>query len=162
MRETVGATSLFKYVLAFTFLFAGFLAVAIKYNKVFKLKNETTSIIEKYEGVNSTSIGIINNYLSNNGYSTKGNCETNEYGVNDLSSSNLKKVSNTNEEFYYCLKSFCDKKSNRCNMNDYDQVFYSVKLFFKFDLPLIGELTNFKIIGDTKSIKLYSENQILK
>ena len=39
MRESVGTATLFEMIIGFTLLFAGFLAVAINYNKGFKLKN---------------------------------------------------------------------------------------------------------------------------
>ena len=67
MKSSITTTQVFKYVLLFTFLFAIFLALAITYNKVFKMKNETISIIEKYEGVvkGKKSLEIVNNYLFN-------------------------------------------------------------------------------------------------
>ena len=52
MRESIGTQTIFKAVLIFTFLFSGFIAVAITYNKAYKIKNEVINILEKYEGVN--------------------------------------------------------------------------------------------------------------
>lgn len=165
MKETVGLTTMFKIVLAFTFLFAAFLTVAITYNKVYKLKNETISIIEKYEGVNSTSLKIINNYLKNNGYDTMKNCETDEYGVVDLGTNVYEKAQN-NKKYYYCLKHYCSPTTN-CPTNakkieeDDTEIFYKVRLFFKFNLPFFGDMVTFKITGDTKAIKYYDVNQRL-
>ena len=51
MRESVGSTWLFGIVLAFTLIFSGFLVLALSYSKAYKLKNEVTSMIEKYEGL---------------------------------------------------------------------------------------------------------------
>ena len=45
MREATGATTTMKMALAFTILFAAFLAIAITYNRAFKLKNEALSIL---------------------------------------------------------------------------------------------------------------------
>ena len=39
MKSTVTTSETFKYILVFTFLFAAFLALAITYNRVYKLKN---------------------------------------------------------------------------------------------------------------------------
>ena len=49
MRETIGNTFIIKLVIVFTLLFSAFLALAISYNKVFRMKNEVLSIIEKYD-----------------------------------------------------------------------------------------------------------------
>ena len=65
MKHTVTTSSVFKYILVFTFIFAAFLALAITYNRVYKLKNQSISIIEKYEGIvkGKKSLGLVNNYL---------------------------------------------------------------------------------------------------
>ena len=168
MKNTVTTSEIFKYILLFTFLFAAFLALAITYNRVFKLKNETISIIEEYEGVSNISLNIINNYLNNNGYSTKGQCELNEYGIKNLDSMDPELVTNTNEKYMYCLKYYCDPDSqcrvggeSNPNAPNNNYIYYNVKLFFKFNLPFIGELFTFKISGETKGIKYYSVNQRL-
>lgn len=162
MKQAITTSTIFKAILAFTILFAAFLSVAIIYNKVYKLKNQTISIIEKYEGVSTKSLGIINNYLRNSGYDTTGNCEIGDYGVNDLNKTSYEKVTSTSDEYYYCLNYYCSKKS--CKINDTNApngnlIFYKTRLFFKFNLPIIGELTTFNISGETKEIKLYDEKQ---
>lgn len=157
MKQAVATTTVFKAVLAFTILFSAFLAVAITYNKVYKLKNETISILEKYEGVNDISIKIINNYLYNSGYNTKGNCEAGEYGVVDLKN-NTYELAQNNKQYYYCLNYFCTEDICKLNKNE---IFYKTKLFFKFNIPFLGELAVFKITGDTKGIKYYDVNQKL-
>ena len=140
MKETIATTTIFKAILAFTILFSGFLAVAITYNRVYKLKNETISIIEKYEGISSKSIKIINNYLSNSGYDTLGNCEEREYGVADLSNDDYE-LAVENKKYYYCLNYYC--KTDRCKIDDPktpngNEIFYNTKLFFKFNLPFFA------------------------
>lgn len=151
MKSSVNTTTIFKYILLFTFLFAAFLALAITYNRVFKQKNEILSIIEKYEGV-SSSVDIINNYLSSSGYTVSGHCENGEYGVKNLSS-NYIELANSQEKYAYCL-------SNKIVKNDNgDKIYYNLRLFYKFNLPFIGDLLTFEITGETKAIKLYNENK---
>lgn len=163
MKQTMTTTTLFKAILAFTILFAGFLAVAINYNRVYKLKNETISILEKYEGVSTKSLGIINNYLNKGAYNTKGNCETGEYGVEDLGNAKYE-LAKTNKKYYYCINYYCKNKG--CKIKDSDnisnnEIFYQVRVFFKFNLPYLEDLLTFKITGETKAIKLYTESQKL-
>ena len=162
MRESVGTATLFEMIIGFTLLFAGFLAVAINYNKGFKLKNETLNIIERYEGINDQSIQIINKYLDNGGYGTKGYCDVGEYGVKDLTKKDYELVNNTNQntKYFYCLNYFCKDKLCKVSSKN-NQIFYNVKLFFNFNLPFFGDLLTFKITGDTKGIKLYRDAQKL-
>lgn len=155
MKSTVTTSESFKYILVFTFLFAAFLALAITYNRVFKQKNEIISIMEKYEGISTTSLNIINNYLKTTGYSIKGQCEVNEYGIKDLDNNIYEKVTNTKEKYYYCLSDKVLKNDNS------DKIYYDIKLFFKFNLPFVGDLFTFKITGETKGIKYYSTKQRL-
>lgn len=156
MKHTVTTSSVFKYILVFTFIFAAFLALAITYNRVYKLKNQSISIIEKYEGIvkGKKSLGLVNNYLKNSGYNIKGECLTGEYGVIDLDNPNYE-IAKKNEKYYYCLSDKVVKNVNG------DKIYYSIKLFFKFNLPFIGELFTFKITGETKEIYYYDKNQRL-
>ena len=94
---------MYKAVLIFTLIFAAFISLAIIYNKTYKIKNESLNIIQKYEGININSLTIINKYLKNNGYSHTGNCDADEYGIDDLESTNLSK-SQSGKKYYYCLK----------------------------------------------------------
>lgn len=165
MKQAITTSTIFKAILAFTILFAAFLSVAIIYNKVYKLKNQTISIIEKYEGVTTKSLSIINNYLRNSGYDTTGNCEIGDYGVSDLNKTTYEKVASNKKEYYYCLSYYCSSKG--CKISDKkspngNTILYKTRLFFKFNLPIFGELTTFNISGETKEIKLYDESQKIK
>jgi len=155
MKSTVTTTQTFKYILLFTFLFAAFLALAITYNRVYKLKNESISIFEKYEGVTTKSLNIVNNYLKNSGYNTKGQCEVGEFGVSSLDSTIYKKVNNADDKYFYCLNDYVVKDENT------DKVYYQIKLFYKFNLPFVGEIFTFTINGETKGIKYYDTKQRL-
>ena len=163
MRQSVGATTTFKAALIFTLIFAGFLSLAITYNRAFKLKNESLDIIEKYEGISNKgayrkAVNIINNYLDLSGYRSKGYCDTkkHEYGVTDLKNGTLEKAEE-NVLYYYCISS-----KGKTDSPDGKQIYYNFKLFFKFNLPVFGELMNFKVSGKTKGIRLYSPDQLLQ
>lgn len=155
MKTTVTTTQTFKYILLFTFLFVAFLTLAITYNQVFKQKNEIISIIEKYEGIRSKSLKIINNYLLVSNYQTTGECQVGDYGIKDLNSIDYEIVNNSKDKYLYCLSDKVVKNENG------DKIYYNIKLFYKFNLPFIGELFTFKITGETKAIKYYSDEQRL-
>lgn len=163
MKQMVGTTTLFKLVLAFTFLFSCFLVLAILYNKIYKMKNEALLIFEKYEGVTSKSIEIVNNYFYNNGYQTKGYCDVGEIGIGDLNSTRMD-LSDGRTKYYYCLSYTCSTGDSCLIYKDgRTKITYKLKMFFKFNLPFLGELElfTFKITGETKGIKLYGLNQLL-
>lgn len=159
MRESTASSTIFKLVLAFTLLFAGFISLAIVYNRAYRLKNGSLAIIEKYEGNIENSVKIMNNYLRNSGYKTMGNCDNNEYGVMSLDKNDIE-LANSKTKYYYCLSQTCSQKT--CKIGNKNQIYYNLKLFFKFDLPFIGEIFTYKVTGQTKSINLYVENQKLK
>lgn len=156
MREATGSTFIFTLAITFTLIFSGFLVLAIHYNRAYKIKNEVTSMIERYEGLTGTdelnnlgSIGIINKYLLNNGYNAMGNCEDGEYGISDLNQDVIndsisKLVTNTEDQYYYCIKYIPDKK----NCKGY----FRVTVFFDFNLPVFGKISKFSVKGQTNEM----------
>ena len=154
MREGISLTTIFRAIIIFTFLFTIFIALAISYNKAYKIKNETLSIIEKYEGITDKSLQIINNYLDKSGYNIKNSCQDGEFGVASLDSVILDEVSasSANRNYYYCLSETLEG----------NKIHYNIRIFYKFNLPYIGDLLTFSINGETKDIKYYDEMQRLK
>ncbi len=148
MRTSTGNIWLIGLVVTFMLIFVSFLSLTLSYNKIFKIKNEALSFIEKYEGLKdgpSGSIQLINNYLTYNNYSTMHYCEVGDYGSKNLSSTNLEKVVNNREKYYYCVgKVRSSSASNHAK--------YHVKFFYKFNLPVIGDLITFDVSGQTIDI----------
>lgn len=151
MRETVGNTFIIKLVIVFTLLFSAFLALAISYNKVFRMKNEVLSIIEKYEGINDTSLNVINNYFNSNGYTTTNGCPDDYMGVNNFEGEAVAAVKG--EKYYFCYQEseVISKNRKKANIN---QKKYDVIVFYKFYLPVVGDIFTFNVKGQTKSIRV--------
>lgn len=139
MRESIGTTWTFGLVLTFILLFSAFLSLAINYSRVFKVKNETLSILEKYEGYTETSRDIINKYLKYSGYNGTGKCPGNYSGESSLDNTGY--VMPASNKHAYCIK--------RNGNNQYDII-----LFFNFNLPIFGQLGGFNIAGQTKQINI--------
>ena len=156
MKGSITTSQTFRYILLFTLLFTGFLALAITYNKVYKMKNEVISIIEKYEGISSNqkTLEIVNNYLESNGYNVTGQCDADEHGIIDLTNPVPEDASPGNR-YFYCLSSEVHPGENGA------KIYYDVKLFFKFNLPFIGELFTFQVAGESKGINYYDSSQEL-
>ena len=149
MRQAIGSTWILQLVIVFILIFVAFLALSINYTKAYKIKNELLSIIEKYEGVNSGengSISIINNYLRYNSYGTKGTCENEGFGATSLDSNTLVEA-DEKTKYYYCVK-----KVNTSNLTFEDRASYEIETFFKFNLPLLGDIFTFRVTGKTIDI----------
>ena len=149
MKEAIGGTWITQLVIIFIFLFTAFLSLSLNYSKAFRVKNEVLSFVEKNEGITTTSIERINNFLNYTAYRTKGKCEKGTYGVKDLNNSSITKVtdSNKNTQYFYCIGKV---KSGTTNFKD--RAYYKVRLFFKFNLPVVGDLFTFTIDGQTKDV----------
>lgn len=157
MRDSIGATWIFSICLTFIVLFTAYLAISVNYAKAFKIKNRVISMIEEHEGYNSSMNEDIISYLVDQGYTAKGVC-TSEL-ITDASS-----TSGRYWELQSCIKYDGDTTS-RCNacvyrMNthsDIDEVgtgqaYYKVLTFFRFDLPVIGNMLTFQVSGESNMI----------
>ena len=142
MREVSGSTWVFQLMIIFILIFACFLCLVINYSKAYRVKNEMISIIEKYEGVSPTSEDIINNYLLRESYVTLGSCPTNEewYGVN-IDNGGYE-TARRGTQYHYCFK--YSYTADR-------QIYYDIIVFYKFNLPIIGELMTFQVNGTTET-----------
>lgn len=149
MREAIGGTWLFGLVITFIVFFASFLAVSINYSKAFNVKNNIVDLISKYEGNNCNARTKISEYLSNTGYLVAGKCDSGYQGYN-LNGNPI-----SNGKAYYCIKS--DSTGNNTSI---EKKFYSVEIFFKIDLPFVGDLTTFKIKGETEYIFFPTDKEL--
>lgn len=149
MRETIGGTWITQLVIIFIFIFVAFLALSLNYSKAFRVKNETLNFIEKNEGFTNKTVEKINNYLTYTGYNTTDTCEIGSYGVAKLNNTAYEKVekSGKDKEYYYCVE-----KVESPTTNFKYRAYYKVELFFKFNLPVIGDIFTFRINGQTKDV----------
>lgn len=143
MREVSGSTWTFQLIILFILIFACFLTLVLNYNKAYNVKNELLTIIEKYEGVNEESLGIMNNYLRSTGYKTKGKCpyKDGEEGFGVLTLDGQYEPFNESNYYYYCFQE-AEKR---------DEVYYNVTVFYRFNIPVLGEIATFKVEGRTNT-----------
>ena len=146
MREAIGSTWIFQLVLIFILIFAAYLALTINYSKSFRIKNEVLTVIEKYEGVTDDAFHTINNYLSASNYQEMGYCPDGWYGVKrlDVGTDAGMEIANQGTRYYWCLN-----KISGYHLTFKDRAYYKIRLFFKFDLPVIGQVSTFDVDGQT-------------
>ena len=146
MKAVSESTWTFQMIIFFILIFACILTLVLNYNKAYAIKNRTLSIIEKYEGVTYESLDIINGYMYEKGYKTTGKCQDGWFGAIDLEG-NVEE-SKSSEQYYYCFKE---------NTNNKNQIYYDIEVFYKFNLPVIGNIAIYRIAGTTKAFVGSSE-----
>ena len=146
MREAVGTTWIFQLVLIFILIFAAYLALTINYSKAFKVKNETLTIIEKHEGLTYNAMPVINNYLKSSGYNQTGKCPSGWYGIKSLDDSINSSLEDaqSNKKYYWCIYKVAGYHTSMPG-----RAYYKIRMFFRFDLPVIGPITTFNVDGQT-------------
>lgn len=159
MKESIGATWIMIIVMLFITLFSAYLAFSINYSKAFKVKDGIISRIEKYNGLRSETFKDIDDYLKEIGYTSTGRCDmflsdqrVKFMGINiDEDVNSLAVHSNTDvvtENNNYCI----------ARVFSYDPIgqmtasYYNVVVFYSLSLPMINDLFNFYISGDTSNI----------
>ena len=158
MRQSIGGTWLLQLMILFILLFVGFIILTLNYSRTVRVKNEMIDMFEKYEGLNSQSIELVNNYLTYNSYSVLGNCvsdgeqSTGIYGALDLSRNELEEA-RPGQRYYYCVK-----KYDGANTSNY----YQITIFYKFNLPIIGDNSRFPIKGSTSNFQSHDEEKYEK
>ena len=139
MRESIGGTWIFSLVIVFIVLFTGYLAISVNYSRAFKVKNGIINIIEKDEGHNSTAQDEITAYLNGSSYFVYGNCGENETGYGKANAQSTK--------YRYCISKVVSDESK----TTIPSTRYYVRVFFRLDLPILGDILTFPITGETKA-----------
>ncbi|MBQ9834216.1 MAG: hypothetical protein IJO33_03390 [Bacilli bacterium] len=150
MKDVYGSTWTLQLMIGFILLFVAFLTLTISYSKVFSMKNEVISILEKYRGYNDTSSTLINNFLRNSNYTTTGTCFDDENPVENpmLAVDNLAanpNVANEGDRYLFCI----EQERKEGFKDTLTRVNYEVTLFYRFNLPIIGNIATFRVKGKT-------------
>lgn len=68
MREAIGGTYQFGFMITFIAIFIAFLAFSINYAQAFQVKNNVITIVEQYEGDTDAAKDAIEEYIDSIGY----------------------------------------------------------------------------------------------
>lgn len=155
MRQTIGGTWILTLVILFILLFAAFIILTLNYSRNVGVKNELINMVEKYGGINENSVELVNNYLNYSGYNATGVCvndgedTTGVYGASSLSNNRLEPA-RQGASYYYCIKKY--RGANTSN-------YYQVTIFYRFNLPIIGDASGFSIKGTTSNFQSDDESR---
>lgn len=154
MRHSIGGVWLFQLMILFILIFVAYIALTLNYSKTVKLKNEVISMVERYDGLNEQSISLVNNYLESSNYVATGVCASEEtdgiYGALSLSEDELEPAE-PNTRYYYCVKKYRGTNQTR---------YYQVTLFYRFNLPVIGDTIRYMIKGTTTNFHSKDNNTL--
>lgn len=164
MRESIGGTWILSIVMTFLMLFTAYLAVSVNYAKAFRIKNNIISKIETMEidtvageksldVIQSTSFGDdIRNYLTSQAYIVQGDCSDTKLLENYPGYNLVLKTSCNPSKDNLCGVCIFGKEADSLDSYDTEKYYYTVVDFFKFDLPILGDLLTFKVKGNSKAI----------
>lgn len=158
MREAVGNTFVFGFIIVFVILFIALFATSSAYSKASKVKNTILDIVEKYsdqlDKSNNTlpdqMIKEIDTNLRTVGYRLNKNQQnrcSSKYMSDEGSGGTLM---NQFSNYHYCIykhQRVEDQKGNLPHRGNY----YTVITYMYFDIPLIGQNLEFPVKGQTRT-----------
>ena len=128
MREAIGGALLIKLVMFFIVIYVCFLAIAINYSITFRVKNNIINLIEEYEGYDLARPHV-EQYIAGIGYYRE-------------HASALALSNDASCHSGYCIQELTSTRGK----------YYKVTTYVSFDFPIIGEVTNFPVSGETRVI----------
>lgn len=179
MKKSIANVWLLGIILVFILVFACYITITINYTASFKMKNEMLNIIEKHKGlvdkqsnatneegrhINAGSFQTINLYLIGNAYNAMGNCPNDGekwYGVTDIGFGSGKtdgegkyEVASSNKKYYYCFAKIDlnSKGDSKTKISQYSTIYYKIRLFYKFEIPVLSDFFAVRVDGATDEI----------
>ena len=155
MKEAVGNAGLTNFVIIFIIILLLFFIGSLSYSKAAKVKNRIIAEIEKDQAYDSETQKSIDEWLAKIGYRINyrpadNGCppasrELEGAGASDVTKSN---------KYRYCVY-----EVDTCRNNSGDSVcgkYYRVIAYMYFDFPVIGQLIQVPVRGDTKTFTTVS------
>ena len=188
MKQGIANIWLLALIIGFIFMFTAYITITLNYTASFKMKNEVLKIIEKKKGVTNyagksvntifdskpsisggTLIGqtgtiqTINLYLLGNAYTATGYCPTPEKGevwigineINEPTVANYDKPANKSKKYYYCITKIKYGNKAKQALQPYS---YKVRMFYKFEVPILTDFFSVKVEGKTMEIVDVQDN----
>ena len=148
MKEAINGSWVYITVLIFMVILIAYVSISINYSRSFEYSSNIIKSIESHDGLNSTSLKEISNYMHNNGHTTKGACRGDYYGVRDET---VYKEPGTGRY------DFCIRRDKVIGDDGIVRCYYETQVYFSFSLPVLGDLFMFQIPGQTAGMR-YTRN----
>ena len=148
MKEAIGGSYLFILVIIMVALFTSYISISTNYSRCYHIKDEIINAIEEHGGVDSETLTEINTYLSNIGYRSTGTCPSSE----DLKFSISNNATSVMGAANYCIsRKPTTPSTTGTGVTGHPKTgaYYTVTVFFKLSMPVIGEMFFIPISGQT-------------
>lgn len=171
MKESIGGTWIFTIVIAFLALFTTFVSVSTNYSRIYKIKDEVLTALERNHGINENSIATINAYMKGTGYSSTGKCPSDRcwYGFKTSGDARSYHKIGTGEA-NYCITKYKVTSNSREENKIYTDgpighppsAYYGVVLFFKLEWPILRSVFSINITGETSMIYMVQDYEYIQ
>lgn len=149
MRESINGAWLLGIVMVFMVIFIAYISISINYSNAYRMKTQMVTALEQYEGFNEKSLARLEAIRSGYNYTNTAPCDVGENGqaVGVLDGV----VSTTNPPtgvYNYCIT----REKRPAQDGEEDKYYYTIVVFFDFNLPVLGDIFKFKVSGETNVI----------
>lgn len=142
MRESFGGAFMIKLVLVFIVIYITFMAIAVEYAKVFRVKNQIINILEQSQFKLGDEISPIDNYLARVPYNKNG-------VVSVQDKCNGTNFGGTRDNFVLTERGACIEGKSDSNGNTY----FKVTTYISVELPFFNISMVIPVSGETKTIR---------
>lgn len=147
MKTAINGTWLLGIVLVFMAIFIAYITIAIDYNDAYLLKSKMITIIEQYEGMNGTSVEKLYNAMLSKGYRGKLSCKSQD-GEKILGGLENQIIVNPTAKMNYCVTRSVRYGEDATE----DKYYYTLTVTFAYSVPVLGDIFDFRVSGETKDI----------
>lgn len=153
MRESIGGAWLLGLVMVFMMVFIAFVSISLNYSKVYILKTNMITVLEEYQGLNTLSVEKLDNLINSSGYMGRLTCSSKDYDKVLGVTNKIVSVNPTNKQSYCVTREVRDAQDGTEN-----KYYYNVIVTFAFSLPVLGDIFDFKVSGETNAIIYPTDN----
>ena len=138
MRDSINGVWVLGIVMVFMAIFIAYVAISINYSTAYTLKSKIVTI-SKIDAV-----------IRDNAYYNKFTCrpaegiaDTRVFGITDMNAT----LNPTTPQSYCVTRDY-----RNATDGTETQYYYTVTLAFAFDLPILGNILNFRVSGETNGL----------
>lgn len=156
MRESINGAWLIGIIMTFMAVFIAYTAISLNYSNAFLMRTQMITIIEQYEGVNQMSLRYMHDIMDGYGYRNKGTCSEGSVGIYFTNRQTALAATDTpaGRNYAACVTRSFRYATDRWSKGGTAQVkyYYNLAVFFDFNLPIIGDIFKFNVVGETNAI----------
>lgn len=182
MRQSIGGAWLFSISITLMMFIIAYVAITIDYSNAYQLKDDVTLYIEQYNGLNQYSAQLIVQRMKAKKFTTKINCNK-EYDSTIYQEGGGHKYDGEALPHYYGLVNYNTNYSNAFKRDpgqksylciykykvineslgfgtaeSKEKHFYAVSTAFGFIFPIIGDVFNYRVTGETGIISYSNDS----